>query len=154
MSDIPAAAPFDSDAYLAMVRAKDAFSKALGVEVVAASPERAETRVRVSEEHLNFFGVGHGGLVFTLADTAFGAAANAGGRRAAMIDAHITMTAAVRLGEELTASAERISESRRLAVYRVTVRRRAAGGAEAIISSFTGTVYVSDRPPPSERDLA
>lgn len=143
------ASTFDQDAYLERVRARDAFNALLGLEVVSAAPERAETRVRVTEAHLNFFGVCHGGLVFSVADAAFGIAANAGGRLAAMIDAHLTMTAPARPGDQLVAVSERVSESRRLAVYRVIVRKCGADGApDAVVGAFTGTVYVRDGPPP------
>lgn len=147
MSGRPDDPPPDVDGYLAMVRARDAYIRSLGIEVVSAAPEGAETRVRATEAHLNFFGVCHGGLIFSLADTAFGVAANAGPKRAAMIDAHLTMTAAVRPGDELVAVSERVSQSRRLAVYRVIVRKSAGPDADEVVSAFTGTVYTSERPP-------
>jgi len=95
-------------------------------------------------QHLNFNGTCHGGAVFALADTAFGLASNSHGRIAAGIDAHITYQLAARAGERLIATATEVSRSRKLAVYRVDVTR-ADGSA---ISSFTGTVYVTQQPTP------
>ena len=104
------------------------------------APGMAEMRVQLTAANLNFNGTCHGGLVFALADTAFGLAANSHGLVAAGIDAHITYQAPARVGDVLLARASEVSRSRRLAVYRVDVRREADGRA---ISSFTGTVFVT-----------
>lgn len=133
----------DLDAYLDMVRRRDKFVAALGIEVVSAAPGRATTRIAVGDSHINFFGVGHGGMIFSLADTAFGVAANTHGRIAAMIDAHLTLTQGVNLGDILTASAEEVSRSRRIAVYRCEITR-SRGGEDRTIATFTGTVYQTD----------
>ena len=138
-------ATVDLDAYLDRCRRRDRYVRLLGIEIVEAAPGRATTRVAVGERHLNFFGAAHGGMVFSLADTAFGVAANTSGRLAAMVDAHLTMTQGVLEGDLLTAAAEEISGSRRLAVYRCTVTRTRAG-EERVVATFTGTVYRTDRP--------
>jgi acyl-CoA thioesterase len=95
----------------------------------------------VGEQHLNFSGSCHGGAIFAFADAAFGLASNSHGAIAAGIDAHITYQCAAALGDELTATAVEVSRSRKLAVYRIDVTR--ADGT--VISSFTGTVYVTAR---------
>lgn len=46
---------------------RDTFTRELGIEVVEAALGRAVTRVQVEERHVNFNGVCHGGLTFTLA---------------------------------------------------------------------------------------
>ena len=51
---------------------RDVFAAGMGIELVESSRGRAVTRVTVGEQHLNFNGLGHGGLTFTLADVAFG----------------------------------------------------------------------------------
>jgi acyl-CoA thioesterase len=52
--------------------ARDNFARSLGIEIVEAALGRAVSRVRLEERHINFIGVAHGGLVFTLADAAMG----------------------------------------------------------------------------------
>ena len=91
--------------------------------------------------HLNFNGTCHGGVVFALADTAFGLASNSHGKVAAGIDAHVTYQTAVNEGDLLTATATEVSRTRRIAVYRVDVTR--ADGT--LVATFTGTVYILDR---------
>jgi acyl-CoA thioesterase len=83
-------------------------------------------------------------VTFALADTAFGLASNSHGKVAAGIDAHITYQVAANEGDKLVARATEVSRSKKLAVYRVDVTR----GDGAMVSSFTGTVYVTQRATP------
>jgi len=121
--------------------AHDPFVKSLGIKCVDGGPGRAAVRMRVKAAHLNFNGTCHGGVVFSLADTAFGLASNSHGRVAAGIDAHVTYQAAVRQDDVLTATATEVSRTRRLAVYRVDVTR--ADGT--LVATFTGTVYILEK---------
>jgi acyl-CoA thioesterase len=126
---------------VARLAAQDSFADAMGVRFVDGGPGHATVAMTVREQHLNFNGTCHGGALFALADAAFGLASNSHGLVAAGIDAHITYQLAAGLGDELTAAAVEVSRSRKLAVYRIDVTR--ADGA--MISSFTGTVYVTGR---------
>jgi len=126
---------------VAQLAAKDRFAQEMGVSFVDGGPGHAKVAMTVRKEHLNFNGTCHGGAIFAFADAAFGLASNSHGLIAAGIDAHITYQAAASLGDELIASAVEVSRSRKLAVYRIDVTR--ADGA--MISSFTGTVYVTAR---------
>ena len=126
---------------VAQLADKDRFARAMGVTLVDGGPGHAKVAMTVREEHLNFNGGCHGGAIFAFADAAFGLASNSHGLIAAGIDAHITYQTAAGLGDELLASATEVSRSRKLAVYRIDVTR--ADGA--MISSFTGTVYVTAR---------
>ena len=123
--------------------AADAFARALGIRFVEGGPGHATVAMTVGSQHLNFNGTCHGGAIFAFADAAFGLASNSHGAIAAGIDAHITYQAAAALGDELTAVAIEVSRSRKLAVYRIDVTR--ADGT--MISSFTGTVYITARHP-------
>jgi len=121
--------------------ARDPFVQSLGIECIDGGPGRAAVRMRIAERHLNFNGTCHGGVIFALADTAFGLAANSHGRIAPGIDAHVTFLAAVGRGDLVTATATEVSRSRRLAVYRVDVAREDG----TPVSTFTGTVYVMEK---------
>ena len=122
--------------------ARDRFVHALGIRCTDAGPGHASVTLTVAERHLNFNGTCHGGVIFALADTAFGLASNSHGMIAAGIDAHITYHIAAQAGDTLTATAIEISRTRKLAVYRVDLVR--ADGT--LVASFTGTVYVTTRP--------
>lgn len=128
----------------ALVRAnvgKDSYVQHLGAELVEAAPGRVVLRMPVTSRHLNFNGTCHGGAIFSLADSAFGLASNSHGPVAAGIDAHVVYSAAARAGEVLTARAWQITDTPRLATYRVDVTN--ADGT--VIAAFTGTVYVTRR---------
>jgi acyl-CoA thioesterase len=86
---------------------------------------------------LNGFGVCHGGVTFSLADSALAFACNTHGRVTMSIENSITYPVAVPKGEVLTASAREESASTRLGFYRVDVRN-AAG---TLVALFRGTVY-------------
>ena len=96
----------------------------------------------VDAHHLNFNGGCHGGAIFSLADSAFGLASNSHGPVAAGIDAHVTFQTAVGAGDRLVARATEMQRSRRIAMYRVEVSRRMPGSGDALVASFTGTVYI------------
>ncbi len=126
---------------LQRLSAADEFARALGILFVDGGPGHATVAMTVGRQHLNFNGTCHGGAIFALADAAFGLASNSHGVVAAGIDAHITYQAAATQGDELIARAAEVSRSRKLAVYRIDVVR--ADGT--MLSSFTGTVYVTSR---------
>jgi acyl-CoA thioesterase len=127
---------------IARLAARDRLMALLGIEHVDGGSGRAAVSLAVRDDHLNFNGTCHGGVTFALADSAFGLASNSHGAIAAAIDAHITYQVAVRAGDVLTATAVEVSRSRRLGVYRIDVARQDG----AIVSTFTGTVYVTERP--------
>ena len=120
---------------------RDRYLRFLGIDVVHVGPGTATLRMPVRAVHLNFNGTGHGGAIFSLADSAFGLASNSHGIVAAAVDAHITYQVAVVEGDVLTARAVEVSRRPKFAVYRVDVAR--ADGTP--VSSFTGSVYVTRR---------
>jgi acyl-CoA thioesterase len=121
--------------------ARDAFSQWLGIEVVGVGPRSATIRMKVRDDMLNGFGVCHGGVLFSFADSALAFACNTHGRVTMSIDNAITYPTPVRAGDELTAVAVEESATRKLAFFRVEVRR-----AAAIVSIFRGTVYDTEKP--------
>ena len=129
-------------ARLAALAARDGLCATLGIVLVGGGPGRAEVAMTVDARHLNFNGGGHGGAIFSLADSAFGLASNSHGPIAAGIDAHITYQAGVASGDRLVARAIEVHRTRRIAVYRIDVIRPEPDGAETAVSSFTGTVYI------------
>jgi acyl-CoA thioesterase len=116
---------------------KDAFSQWLGIRVLEVRPSFATVSMRVREEMVNGFGVSHGGIVYSLADSALAFASNTHGRVTLSIENAITYPRAVHVGDELIAVAEEESASTRLGYFRVTVRKQ--GGEIAAL--FRGTVY-------------
>jgi len=117
--------------------ARDAFSQWLGIEVLAVGPTTCTVRMTVRPEMLNGFGVAHGGIVFSVADSAFAFACNTQGRITVSIENSITYPVAIRVGDVLTAVAREEAASERLGYYRVDVTRQ----GDEIVGLFRGTAY-------------
>lgn len=107
----------------------DRASAGLGIEVVELGPGWAVARMRVTGSMLNGHGIGHGGYVFLLADTAFALACNSHGSAAVAAGADVSFLAAVAEGDVLTARAVERGVYGRSGIYDVTVSRGGAGAA-------------------------
>ncbi len=117
--------------------ARDEFSRWLGLEVMHVRPAYCMCRMTVREDMVNGFGVAHGGIVFSLADSAFAFACNTQGRIAMSIENAISYPAAVRVGDELTAEAVEETATNRLGFYRVRVTNQ----ENALVGLFRGTSF-------------
>lgn len=119
--------------------AQDRASADLGIEWVQVEHldgfGAATTRMRVTETMVNGHDLCHGGYVFTLADSTFALACNAGGTPTVAATCDITFVAAARLGDMLVASARERATYGRNGITDVTVVREADGG---LIAEFRG----------------
>ncbi|MDB4891566.1 MAG: thioesterase superfamily protein [Gemmatimonadetes bacterium] len=127
--------------------ARDEFSRWLGVELIEHAPGRCTLRMRVRGDMVNGFGVAHGGIAFSLADSAMAFAANDTANVTVAVDNSISYPAAIRVDDELVATAERETGSRKLAYYRVVVRRQDG----ETVALFRGTVYRTAQQHPIEQ---
>ena len=121
-----------NDAVAAMMSA-DRASAALGIELVEHGPGFARTVMTVRPDMVNGHDIAHGGLVFTLADTAFACACNGWGAVTVAASADITFIAPARLGDLLEATARVRTRFGRRGIYDVTVRR-----GDEIVAEFRG----------------
>lgn len=126
---------------VAGMMAKDAFSQWLGIEIVRVAPDASTVRMTVRPEMVNGFGVAHGGITYSLADSALAFASNTHGNVTVAIDNAISYPAAVNVGDVLTAVAEMESSSRRLSFLRVTVTNQ----KDQTVAVFKGTVYKTEK---------
>ena len=119
----------------------DAFSRWLGLEVTSVAPNAATVRMTVRPEMVNGFGACHGGIAFSLADSALAFASNTHGRVTVSVENSIRYPAPIAPGDVLTATAVQETAGRRLAFFNVTVTRD--GGD--VVGLFRGTVYRTSR---------
>ena len=110
----------DCDKVRTILGEKNAFGQLVGVEVVSVAPGAATCRMAVRDEHRNPFGTVNAGAIYTLAETAFGAAANSYGNAALAVNLSIAYLNPV-TGGVLTATAKELSAGRRMATYSVQV---------------------------------
>jgi acyl-CoA thioesterase len=120
---------------------RDAASASLGMKLVEFGTGHAIVAMVVREDMLNGFGLMHGGLLFSLADTAFAMACNDGKAVTVTSGADITFLRSVGLGQSLIAVANERSRSGRTGIYDVTVRDE----TEATVAEFRGRSRTTDR---------
>lgn len=125
----PGAQPHISGMYAA-----DHVSAHLGIELVAAMEGTATMRLVVGESMVNGHGLCHGGMLFTLADSACAYAANSWGEDALSTGASIEFLQPAGLGEVLTATAQETARSGRRAVLDVMV----TAGDGRTVATFRG----------------
>jgi acyl-CoA thioesterase len=122
--------------------ARDRFSAWLGLELVAVEAGACTCRMTVREEMVNGFGVSHGGVVFSLADSAFAFACNSSGFITVSIENSIRYPAAIHPGDVLTATVKQAGGSSRLGYFVGEVTNQ----NDKVVGLFTGTSYRTEKP--------
>jgi acyl-CoA thioesterase len=121
---------------------RDAFSRWLGIEVLEIAPRRSTCRLAVRDDMVNGFGVSHGGIAFSLADSAFAFACNTSGTVTVSIENSVTYPAPIHVGDVLTAVAREDAASGRLGYYSAEVRNQNG----EVVALFRGTAFKTARP--------
>ena len=101
--------------------ARDRASQMLGMRIEAISPGRARLSMRVRPDMVNGHAICHGGLIFTLADSAFAFACNSRNQNTVAAAAIIDFLAPARVDDVLIADATEQSQSGRTGVYDIVV---------------------------------
>lgn len=116
---------------------KDAFSQWLGIEVLNVEKGHCKLRMKIRQDMLNGFNIAHGGIAYSLADSALAFASNSNGKHSLSIETSISHMKGINDGDELIATTEEISVSNKFAVYFVTINNK----YNHKIAHFKGTVY-------------
>ena len=111
----------------------DAASRMLGIELLDYGEGWALAQLTIRNDMVNGHGICHGGLIFSLADTAFACACNSWGPVTVAAAADIAFIAPGRSGDLLTAEARVRARYGRSGIYDVTVSR-----GEELIAEFRG----------------
>ena len=114
--------------------APDRASQTLGMRIAAVGPGTCTVTMTVRSDMTNGHAICHGGLIFTLADSAFAFACNSRGEATVAATGSIDFLAPARAGDELTARAEELWLGGRSGIYEVTVMNQAG----ARIALFRG----------------
>lgn len=115
----------------------DFFSQWMGVEVLHVREGYSKIKMTIREEMVNGFGIVHGGLPFSLADSAFAFACNNRNNLSVALDVTITFTRAVNVGDVLTAEAKEFHNGRSTGVYLITVSNQ----KNEQVALFKGTCF-------------
>lgn len=116
---------------------QDWFSQWLGIDVVDIRPGTCTLRLTVKKDMLNGFAIAHGGITYSLSDSALAFASNSHGKMAVSVETSISHLAAVKENDVLTAVANERSCSNKIGVYEVVVTNQ----SDTTVALFKGTVY-------------
>ena len=119
----------------------DAYSQWLGIERLRVAPGVCDLRMTLRSEMLNGFAIAHGGISYSLADTALAFASNAHGLKCYSVETSISHVKMVAEEDVLTTLVEEKSLSKRIGVYHITVFNQ---NNEAV-AFFKGTVHRSEK---------
>lgn len=119
----------------------DYCSQWLGVEPIIIEEGYCKIKMQVRKEMLNGYGILHGGIAFTFADSAFAFAANSYGRLALSINGSMTYSKSAKEGDFLFAEAKALNVTHKTADFDVNIMNEDG----AIYYYFRGTVYRSSK---------
>ena len=116
---------------------QDHFSQWMELKVNSIAEGTSTVSMFVKQEMLNGFGVIHGGVLFSLADSAFAFACNSRDNLTLALDAQINFIKKAVRGDLLTAYVEEVHSGKTTGVYEVKIRNQASD----LIAVFRGTAY-------------
>ena len=115
----------------------DRFSQWMGIEVLDIREGYSHIRMEIRPEMANGFGIVHGGVPFSLADSAFAFACNNRNNLSVALDVTITFIKAVHVGDVLTAEAKEVHNGRSTGVYLIEIRNQ----RQEQVALFKGTCF-------------
>lgn len=115
----------------------DLFSQWLGIEVLDIREGYSKITMTVREEMINGFGIVHGGIAFSLADSAFAFACNNRNNLSVALDTSINFLKPVHPGDLLTAEARELHNGRSTGLYHISILNQ----HQHLVAQFKGTCY-------------
>lgn len=120
----------------------DRFSQWLGISVIEITEGYSKIKMTVREEMLNGFGIVHGGIAFSLADSAFAFACNNRNNLSVALDTSINFIKPVHPGDELIAEAKELHNGRSTGLYHISIYNQ----NDHLVAQFKGTCYRTGKP--------
>lgn len=115
----------------------DPFSQWLGIERLRDAPGDSQLRMTVSKDMLNGFAIAHGGISYSLADSALAFASNSHGRKSVSVETSISHIQPVFEGDVLTTHVTEVSLNHKIGIYHIAVKNQ----HDVDVAHFKGTVY-------------
>ncbi|MDP6853483.1 MAG: hotdog fold thioesterase [Candidatus Marinimicrobia bacterium] len=115
----------------------DAYSQWLGIEIIEVKIGYCKLKMKVRKEMLNGFKITHGGISYSLADTALAFASNTHGKKCISMETSISHIECVQNGDCLTAVSKELSKTEKTALYLITIFNQ----NKQEVAYFKGTVY-------------
>jgi len=115
----------------------DKFSQWLGITVLEIKEGYSKIQMPIRDEMVNGFGIAHGGIAFSMADSAFAFACNNRNNLSVALDTSINFTKAVQVGDTLIAEAKEIHNGRSTGLYQITITNQ----HNEQVAHFKGTCF-------------
>jgi len=119
----------------------DFFSQWLGIAVLEINEGHSKIRMTVRKEMVNGFGIVHGGIPFSLADSAFAFACNNRNNLSVALDTSINFIKAVHVGDTLTAEAKEIHNGKSTGLYHISITNQ----NNHIVAHFKGLCFRTNK---------
>lgn len=119
----------------------DAFSKWLGIEVIEVKEGYCKLSMKITGLMLNGFDICHGGITYSMADSALAFASNTYNKQAVSIETSISHTKAVKMDDILFAESILKTRTNKTAIYEVVITNQHS----EIVALFKGTVFIKDQ---------
>jgi acyl-CoA thioesterase len=123
--------------------ANDFFSQWLGVIILEQKEGSCKLSVTIRKDMLNGFGIAHGGITYSLADSALAFASNSKGRKSVSIETSISHLVSLKENDELIADAFCETETEKLGHYKVNLFLKK--DPTKIVALFKGIVYKTSK---------
>ncbi len=120
----------------------DQFSQWLGIGVLEIKEGYSKIQMTIRKEMLNGFGIVHGGIPFSLADSAFAFACNNRNNLSVALDTSINFVKATQVGDIITAEAKEIHNGRSTGLYHINLTNQ----KNEIVAHFKGTCFRTGKP--------
>jgi acyl-CoA thioesterase len=119
----------------------DFFSQWLGIEVLEIKEGYSRIKMTVRKEMVNGFGIVHGGIPFSLADSAFAFACNNRNVLSVALDTSINFIKPVNVGNVLTAEAKELHHGKSTGLYHINITNQ----NDHLVAQFKGLCYRTDK---------
>jgi len=119
----------------------DLFSQWLGIEVLEIKEGYSKIKMTIRKEMINGFGIVHGGIAFSLADSAFAFACNNRNVLSVALDTNISFIKPVHVDDVLIAEAKELHNGKSTGLYHITITNQ----KEHMVALFKGTCFRTDK---------
>jgi acyl-CoA thioesterase len=125
-----------------VMMASDYFSQWLGIEVLEITEGNCRLKMQIKKDMLNGFGIAHGGIAYSFADSALAFASNSYGQKAVSIETSISHLVSLVENDVILAEVLQQSNNNRIAIYTIDIFHASTLKKVAL---FKGTVYKTDK---------
>ena len=120
---------------------KDAFSQWMNIKIIEIKAGFCQLEATINPEMVNGFMIAHGGISYSLSDSALAFASNAYGKQCVSIETSISHTRPAKINDVLTATCTELNRGKTIGIYQVIVTNQ----EEKKVAIFKGTVHISDK---------